>query len=141
MLVQFLLLVFFFKHKTAYEMRISDWSSDVCSSDLIAVADFGDVLGNAARRIRAAAHSLFRRHLPSPLPRPGRRGVTSSDSASMMSSVLRMVTSKAGRACGALPGRMPSLARLRTRGSRRRLTERLKASNRSEAHTLYSSHS
>src|SRR3546814_4418719 len=26
---------FFFKHKTAYEMRISDWSSDVCSSDLV----------------------------------------------------------------------------------------------------------
>src|SRR3546814_1824473 len=30
---------FFFKQKTAYEMRISDWSSDVCSSDL-----FGQVL-------------------------------------------------------------------------------------------------
>src|SRR3546814_9670312 len=29
-----LLLVFFFKQKTAYEMRISGWSSDVCSSDL-----------------------------------------------------------------------------------------------------------
>src|SRR3546814_1635003 len=29
---------FFFKQKTAYEMRISDWSSDVCSSDLIARA-------------------------------------------------------------------------------------------------------
>src|SRR3546814_10004718 len=28
---------FFFKQKTAYEMRISDWSSDVCSSDLTAV--------------------------------------------------------------------------------------------------------
>src|SRR3546814_9162769 len=28
------LCVFFFKQKTAYEMRISDWSSDVCSSDL-----------------------------------------------------------------------------------------------------------
>src|SRR3546814_5280161 len=27
-------LCFFFKQKTAYEMRISDWSSDVCSSDL-----------------------------------------------------------------------------------------------------------
>src|SRR3546814_8192165 len=27
--------VFFFKQKTAYEVRISDWSSDVCSSDLI----------------------------------------------------------------------------------------------------------
>src|SRR3546814_17585114 len=29
-------LLFFFKQKTAYEMRISDWSSDVCSSDLAA---------------------------------------------------------------------------------------------------------
>src|SRR3546814_7854120 len=31
------LCVFFFKQKTAYEMRISDWSSDVCSSDLVPV--------------------------------------------------------------------------------------------------------
>src|SRR3546814_2708683 len=30
-----LFFVFFFKQKTAYEMRISDWSSDVCSSDLL----------------------------------------------------------------------------------------------------------
>src|SRR3546814_2304222 len=30
----YLCCVFFFKQKTAYEMRISDWSSDVCSSDL-----------------------------------------------------------------------------------------------------------
>src|SRR3546814_1041329 len=29
-------IIFFFKQKTAYEMRISDWSSDVCSSDLSA---------------------------------------------------------------------------------------------------------
>src|SRR3546814_6764771 len=28
-------VIFFFKQKTAYEMRSSDWSSDVCSSDLI----------------------------------------------------------------------------------------------------------
>src|SRR3546814_4443686 len=33
-----LLLFFFFKQKTAYEMRISDWSSDVCSSDLAVAA-------------------------------------------------------------------------------------------------------
>src|SRR3546814_10147380 len=31
-------MFFFFKQKTAYEMRISDWSSDVCSSDLVGVA-------------------------------------------------------------------------------------------------------
>src|SRR3546814_10791532 len=32
--VVFFVVFFFFKQKTAYEMRISDWSSDVCSSDL-----------------------------------------------------------------------------------------------------------
>src|SRR3546814_2637854 len=32
------MIVFFFKQKTAYEMRISDWSSDVCSSDLMRAA-------------------------------------------------------------------------------------------------------
>src|SRR3546814_1500494 len=32
-------MIFFFKQKTAYEMRISDWSSDVCSSDLITVVE------------------------------------------------------------------------------------------------------
>src|SRR3546814_7860942 len=43
----FVSLVFFFKQKTAYEMRISDWSSDVCSSDLSHLAapdDFLNVL-------------------------------------------------------------------------------------------------
>src|SRR3546814_3066950 len=33
----FYCLFFFFKQKTAYDMRISDWSSDVCSSDLVAI--------------------------------------------------------------------------------------------------------
>src|SRR3546814_5456408 len=34
--------VFFFKQKTAYEMRISDWSSDVCSSDLPVLVLLGE---------------------------------------------------------------------------------------------------
>src|SRR3546814_1876213 len=34
-------IFFFFKQKTAYEMRISDWSSDVCSSDLLARGESG----------------------------------------------------------------------------------------------------
>src|SRR3546814_6248740 len=34
-IVSAVVLCFFFKQKTAYEMRISDWSSDVCSSDLV----------------------------------------------------------------------------------------------------------
>src|SRR3546814_9560792 len=39
------LILFFFKQKTAYEVRISDWSSDVCSSDLI---EFVPVVARAA---------------------------------------------------------------------------------------------
>src|SRR3546814_1359464 len=45
------MLLFFFKQKTAYEMRISDWSSDVCSSDLRIP---GDAAVNAARLGTAA---------------------------------------------------------------------------------------
>src|SRR3546814_6961830 len=41
--------IFFFKQKTAYEMRISDWSSDVCSSDLVSPR---------SGRIQRSAHSL-----------------------------------------------------------------------------------
>src|SRR3546814_2619259 len=39
--------VFFFKQKTAYEMRISDWSSDVCSSDLVGLDQRLNALGEA----------------------------------------------------------------------------------------------
>src|SRR3546814_5847305 len=39
-------VVFFFKQKTAYEMRISDWSSDVCSSDLAHRVGGHDSRGN-----------------------------------------------------------------------------------------------
>src|SRR3546814_3675054 len=42
---------FFFKQKTAYEMRISDWSSDVCSSDLAALAVARQQVENGAQVI------------------------------------------------------------------------------------------
>src|SRR3546814_5950755 len=55
--------VFFcFKQKTAYEMRISDWSSDVCSSDLNAR---GDVDGDAAQfELQLGAANLGRQEQP-----------------------------------------------------------------------------
>src|SRR3546814_2521580 len=44
-IMYFVVLVFVFKQKTAYEMRISDWSSDVCSSDLMARSNpFGSIV-------------------------------------------------------------------------------------------------
>src|SRR3546814_9807491 len=38
--------LFFFKQKTAYEMRISDWSSDVCSSDLVVAVSVPCICGS-----------------------------------------------------------------------------------------------
>src|SRR3546814_9772031 len=53
-------MFFFFKQKTAYEMRISDWSSDVCSSDLRPARcigiEGGDVAGDEA--LEESAHIL-----------------------------------------------------------------------------------
>src|SRR3546814_4735625 len=43
------MLFFFFKQKTAYEMRISDWSSDVCSSDLCGRSGPASAIAGAAR--------------------------------------------------------------------------------------------
>src|SRR3546814_4925537 len=51
--VIFLVLFFFFKQKTAYEMRISDWSSDVCSSDLFVVAERAMVGGRRKIIVKA----------------------------------------------------------------------------------------
>src|SRR3546814_4168988 len=42
------LFFFFFKQKTAYEMRISDWSSDVCSSDLLLTSSTHPVISGRA---------------------------------------------------------------------------------------------
>src|SRR3546814_4791492 len=53
--------IFFFKQKTAYEMRISDWSSDVCSSDLFLAIEM------TRRRLASTISFLARRALASPL--------------------------------------------------------------------------
>src|SRR3546814_7077346 len=66
-----LCFIFFFKQKTAYEMRISDWSSDVCSSDLSArqyprrhllpAADVRPLrLSGIVRRLQCGTGRLFR---------------------------------------------------------------------------------
>src|SRR3546814_1680382 len=70
MLLLFVLLLvclFFFKQKTAYELRISDWSSDVCSSDLflavvapLRVLDHEHAAHLAAAQDRHADQALVR---------------------------------------------------------------------------------
>src|SRR3546814_14764946 len=70
---------FFFKQKTAYEMRISDWSSDVCSSDLTRVSqkwpkkDVQTMGYNIARYcfyLAISAHPSIRRSSPLPSGSP-----------------------------------------------------------------------
>src|SRR3546814_15545560 len=51
---------FFFKQKTAYEMRISDWSSDVCSSDLLAKDVDPSEAKKQAKRVQAQSGDTFR---------------------------------------------------------------------------------
>src|SRR3546814_2205610 len=53
--------VFFFKQKTAYEMRISDWSSDVCSSDLGGGADLAQ--RNVAEQLAETVDVLVQQRL------------------------------------------------------------------------------
>src|SRR3546814_7343879 len=104
-------MCFFFKRKTAYEMRISDWSSDVCSSDLVEVAGdepagFGLLLGIRRHgiifaRLRRAPSSALRAPSPAaqekglgvaPLLRSGRGdGVREIGRASCRERVCRYV--------------------------------------------------
>src|SRR3546814_3741966 len=71
-----LFVVFFFKQKTAYEMSISDWSSDVCSSDLvdqpIGLYRRGRVRDFASRRTRRGLRRRAGRRTRDQADRAGR---------------------------------------------------------------------
>src|SRR3546814_10915387 len=62
MFVNWYILFFFFKQKTAYDMRISDWSSDVYSSDL-AVGLLADLAGDSECRIDIDHIERFFHHM------------------------------------------------------------------------------
>src|SRR3546814_6984497 len=68
----FIVFFFFFKQKTAYEMRISDWSSDVCSSDLWR----GSAHPCAGQTLRAGADDQSRHHHRSEERRVGKECVS-----------------------------------------------------------------
>src|SRR3546814_3567906 len=84
-----LCFVFFFKQKTAYEMRISDWSSDVCSSDLKRAYGRSSRTENrcGASRLRSATGR-------------DRHGPTSRPSATTVHSSSRACEDRAGSATG-----------------------------------------
>src|SRR3546814_7780142 len=67
--------IFFFKQKTAYEMRISDWSSDVCSSDLAGLSTLHcpSIVSASNRLSRAFSSSSARNRFASDTSRPPNR--------------------------------------------------------------------
>src|SRR3546814_4210621 len=69
------MFLFFFKQKTAYEMRISDWSSDVCSSDLAASTVTPTTPAPSASTARASPSTAWPPCIPARTSR-GRAGPT-----------------------------------------------------------------
>src|SRR3546814_2011571 len=63
---------FFFKQKTAYEMRISDWSSDVCSSDLCTTRTTSCLPCPGRREGDESKHEVRRVDVDGSGPMPGR---------------------------------------------------------------------
>src|SRR3546814_1150840 len=80
--VVWLMLFFFFKQRTSYEMRISDWSSDVCSSDLAAKLS----LPLLRQRVSASGERLERAGLTPRLL--GRRWASARDALAPVARVL-----------------------------------------------------
>src|SRR3546814_8790955 len=88
---------FFFKQKTAYEMRISDWSSDVCSSDL--QHEYVDSIEDAGRHLL----SLLQDILDLSKIEAGREDLDESDVAIeevVGKAIGRSEERRVGKACG-----------------------------------------
>src|SRR3546814_2402004 len=90
---------FFFKQKTAYEMRISDWSSDVCSSDLLATLREQGITGKRAEaiadKLEAKRKERFRTALAPMPPMPPMAPVAWAPSHGHAMAVARCGTGKA----------------------------------------------
>src|SRR3546814_1690936 len=89
-----MLFVFFFKQMTAYEMRISDWSSDVCSSDLISRLQFENSRADDRHHIATLVRNGVCQHhhgarcnsqLSRLIHRRSENGIINSDTAALVS--------------------------------------------------------
>src|SRR3546814_14526944 len=99
---------FFFKQKTAYEVRISDWSSDVCSSDLPSPIWRGEGSSTSskslpARRHRPRNHRPFNRRLV-PQSQDGGKAAYARRRWSALAAATWFTASSSGRRRIGVPG-------------------------------------
>src|SRR3546814_10483426 len=125
-------MLFFFKQKTAYEMRISDWSSDVCSSDLLRLvaADLGGHRVDEERHVVVddLDHAVLR--FPAIL---GRIGIVGADACLAGGALLQPLPQGKGAAGQVVGG---AAAQVAWRHVGEELPqERLRALGRSDEHT------
>src|SRR3546814_12972125 len=93
-----LFLFFFFKQKTAYEMRISDWSSDVCSSDL-SIRPRSDAQGRGGGGGRQRGTSHRSAASSSSVRASTQRRPPSASSSSFQNGALRSEERRVGKEC------------------------------------------
>src|SRR3546814_8356748 len=95
-------VVFFFKQKTAYEMRISDWSSDVCFSDLQIDADqrlqFSASRYDAKQNTDYASDPLVAKFSPGSVPARAIRGLQLDEQNRVRNTLLNLDYQQIGRA-------------------------------------------
>src|SRR3546814_18037067 len=104
--IQDLCPVFFFKQKTAYEMRISDWSSDVCSSDLVDISAESTVSRLSSKRKAKISPGDARAARRFPSYRVGSAIETSQNHAvALWDNCVRLKLSYAGRPLADQKGR------------------------------------
>src|SRR3546814_8949728 len=108
-------MLFFFKQKTAYEMRISDWSSDVCSADLSGAATSPAAAAGNSRRTNSSPLAATASPARKPPARTGSRVAQNSSAtdskASPPISAMSVRDRLAGTSVGATePAPLPTSA-------------------------------
>src|SRR3546814_8629177 len=100
LLLSCFVVVFFFKQKTAYEMRISDWSSDVCSSDLFSwlsnTGHWPDIGGMVPGGFSANATEVEQEGLRLPPVKLYKAGVLDEEILSIILSNIRIADQRIG---------------------------------------------
>src|SRR3546814_13824417 len=106
--------MFFFKQKTAYEMRISDWSSDVCSSDLYSTTLFAGTLPNTSAPCDTLAGNTMRLScalaagVGAVCAKAGRASNRPTNAIIPAKTLTRRFRGQDGRTCMLLHGRNPT---------------------------------